>query len=138
MRRTTIVYGSSGPNLSPRGIVIRLLGTAVGLWLASVLIPGIEVDDWQSLVAGTAVLSIVNMLVRPLAATLSCCLILLTFGLFLVVINAGMLALTAWMAGQLDLNLRVDGFWSALGGAVVISIASLIVTALTRPIRFGR
>lgn len=121
----------SEPPATPGRFVLRLAVNATGLFLASVLVPGIVIDDWQALVVGTAILAIVNTLVRPLAVFLSCCLVVLTFGLFLVVVNALMLALTTWVAGQLDLNMSIDTFWSALAGAVVISLVSLVATILT-------
>lgn len=115
----------------PTGLLFRLAANATGLFLASQIVPGIIVDDWQSLVAGTAILAIVNTLVRPLAVFVSCCLVVFSFGLFLIVVNALMLALTAWVAGQLDLNMEIDTFWSALGGAVIISAVSLFSTIVT-------
>jgi putative membrane protein len=124
------------PDWSPRGLIVRFAGAAAGLFLASRIDPGIDVPDWQSLVAGVAVLGIVNMVVRPIAALFSFCLILLTFGLFLIVINAGMLALTAWASGEIGLGLRVDDFWSAVFGALIISITSMVVSAVAgRPAR---
>ena len=119
-------------------MVIRFTINLVGLWLAAAVVPGIRIDDWQSLVAGTAIFAIVNTLLRPLATMLSCCLIFVTFGLFVVVINAAMLGVTAWAAGQLDLNFTVDGFWSALFGALVISVVSFIATLIIRPPRVRR
>lgn len=119
------------------GMLLRLIANATGLFLAAQLIPGIVVDDWQSLVAGTAILAIVNTLVRPLAVLVSCCLVVFTFGLFLVVVNALMLALTAWVAGQLELEMSIDTFWSALGGALIISFVSLLASVLTGRFRAG-
>jgi putative membrane protein len=104
---------------------------AAGLYLAAARVPGIEVGDWQSLVAGTAIFAIVNMLLRPVALFLSCCLVVATFGLFVVVVNAAMLGVTAWAAGGLGLNFRVDGLWSAIGGALVISAVSLLAQLAT-------
>ncbi|MEZ4553270.1 MAG: phage holin family protein [Dehalococcoidia bacterium] len=121
-----------------RSMVLRFLINLLGLWLASVIVPGITIDDWQSLVAGTALFAIVNTLLKPLATMLSCCLILATFGLFVVVINAAMLGLTAWLAGQLDLNFEVDGFWSAVFGALVISAVAMVATWLIRPPKVQR
>ena len=131
--RVFVMRGGAGPDWTIRGLIVRLLGTAAGLLTASLIVPGIEVGDWQSLVAGAAVLAIVNIVVRPLAALVSCCLIILTLGLFMVVVNAAMLGLTAWVSDELGLNLEVDGVWSALGGAVVISIVATLVNALARP-----
>lgn len=130
------IEGGGPPSLG--ALLIRLAANATGLLLAAAIVPGIEIGDWQSLVAGTAILALVNTLVRPVALFVSCCLVVLTFGLFLVVVNAAMLALTAWLSGQLGLNLEVDGFWSAVGGALVISLVSLVATILTRTRRIGR
>ena len=125
--------GPGGPRSSPRTLAFRLAVNAAGLLLASVLVSGIEIGDWQSLVAGTAIFAIVNALLRPLAYLVSFCLIVSTFGLFVLVINAAMLGATAWAAGQLDLNFRVDGFWSAVAGALVISAVSMVGSIMARP-----
>jgi putative membrane protein len=104
---------------------------ALGLFLASVLVPGVHIGDWQALVVGTAIFGIVNTLLKPLAAMLSCCLIAATFGLFVLVINAAMLAATAWAAGRLGMHFEVDGFWAALFGALVISAVSIAASLLS-------
>ncbi len=75
--------GGPEPAWSWRRVLVQLAANALGLWLAAALIPGIAIDDWQSLVAGTAIFAIVNTLVHPIATFVSCCLIALTFGLFL-------------------------------------------------------
>ncbi|MCY4638726.1 MAG: phage holin family protein [Chloroflexi bacterium] len=127
-RVVTVRY--EGPDRSPTGLVARLCVNGVGLIAAGAIIPGVAVSDWQSVVAGAALLALVDALLKPLVAAASCCLIVLSFGLFLVVVNAAMLAVTAWISGQLGLNLRVDGFWSAAGGALVISLVSLAAQPL--------
>lgn len=110
---------------------MRFAVNATGLFLASEVVPGIEVRDWQSLLAGTAIFAIVNMLLRPIALMLSCCLVVATFGLFVVVVNAAMLGVTAWASGRLGLSFYVDGFWDAVAGALVISVVSLVAQLLT-------
>ena len=127
-RVVTVRYG--GPDRSPGGLAVRLGVNAAGLVAAGALVPGVAVSDWQSVVAGAALLALVDALLKPLVAAASCCLIVLSFGLFLLVVNAAMLAVTAWISGQLGLNLRVDGFWSAAGGALVISLVSLAAPPL--------
>ena len=121
----------SPPSSSAGALLVRFAVNAAGLYLAAALVPGIEVGDWQSLLAGTAIFAIVNMLLRPVALFLSCCLVVATFGLFVVVVNAAMLGVTAWAASGLGLNFRVDGFWSAIGGALVISAVSLVAQLAT-------
>ncbi len=117
---------------SPWDLLLRLVVNAVGLWLAAILVPGIQIDDVPSLVAATALFALVNTVVRPLAFLASACAIVLTFGLFIVVINALMLALTAWIAGQLGLGFRVDGFASAIFGALIVALLSLLVSSVLR------
>ena len=134
-----VQVGSPGSDpWSARSLLLRVVANATGLFLASEIIPGIEIGDWQSLVAGTAIFAIVNTLLRPLAFFLSFCLIVLTFGLFIVVLNAAMLGVTAWVAGQLGLSFEVAGFWSAIGGALVISLVSLAATIITGGARTRR
>ena len=116
-------------------MLFRLAVNATALFLASVAVPGIEIGDWQSLLAGTAIFAIVNALLRPLAYLLSCCMIVFTFGLFAIVVNAAMLGVTSWTAGQLNLNFTVDGFWSAVGGALIISAVSIFAAIVARPRR---
>jgi putative membrane protein len=77
-----------------------------------------------------AVFGLVNVALRPLLALLTCPLIILTLGLFGLVINALMLLLTAQIAASLGVQFTVDGFWPAVLGGLVISIVSLILTIL--------
>ena len=129
---TRIDNSDRGPDWSLQTLALRLLINAAGLFVASAIVPGIHIGDWQSLVAGSAIFAIVNMLLRPLAYFLSCCLIALTFGFFVLVINAALLGITAWTAGRLGLNFTVDGFWSAFFGALLISFVSLIASIFVR------
>lgn len=123
---------------APETLALRFLVNLAGLWAASRIVPGVHVDDMPSLLAGTAIFAIVNVLMRPLANFVSCCLIVFTFGLFVLVINAALLALTAWIAGRLDLAFRVDGFWAAFFGALVISAVSIVAALVIRPPRVTR
>lgn len=100
------------------GILIRMLITAAGLWLASVLIPGIDVASGATLILAALVLGIVNAVVRPVLVVLTLPITLLSLGLFLWVINAAMIGLAAWF---LD-GFRVAGFGSALLAAIVVSL----------------
>ena len=115
-----------------RTLLLRFVINLAGLFIASRVVPGLVIGDWQSLVAGTAIFAIVNMLLRPLATFLSCCLIVATFGLFVLVINALLLAATAWVGGQLGLAFTVAGPWPAFWGALVISVVSLLATIVVR------
>ncbi|MFA7249453.1 MAG: phage holin family protein [Dehalococcoidia bacterium] len=126
-----IRFGRGDP-WAPRTLLLRFVINLAGLFLASEIVPGIHINDAPSLVAGTAIFAIVNLLLRPLATFVSWCLIVATFGLFSLVINGVLLEVTAWAAGQLGLGFTVDGFWSALLGALVISIVSLVATIVVR------
>lgn len=76
------------------------------------------------------ILGLVTALVKPVLTILSIPFIIVTLGLFLLVINAGMLLLTGWLADQLDIGFEVSGFWTAVGGAIVITIVTWIVDGL--------
>ncbi len=120
-----------------RTLLYRFIINGTGLFIASVIVPGIEIGDWQSLLAGSAIFAIVNVLLRPLAMLVSCCLIIGSFGLFILVVNAALLGLTAWTAGQLDLDFSVDGFWPAFFGAMIISTVAIFANLIVRRPRRG-
>jgi putative membrane protein len=107
------------------GFIIRVLAVAAGLWVASKLFDGITIDDWQTLLWAALFLGIINAIVRPVIIILTLPLTILTLGLFLLIINAAMLSLTAWFFD----GMQVAGFWSALFGAIVVSIVAWIVTS---------
>lgn len=106
------------------GFLIRLAVAALGLFLAGEIIPGIEIRGTGTLVAAALLLGIVNALVRPVAVLLTLPLTVLTLGLFLLVVNAGMFALvTALLDG-----FRVAGFGSALLGSIVVGLTSWLAS----------
>lgn len=113
-------------------LVVRWLITAIALVVAAWLVPGIRVQDqnaWLAVAVMAAVLGLVNAFVRPLLTLLSCPLILLTLGLFLLVINAAMLGLASWIAVTLfGVGFYIDGFGSALVGSIVVSIVSFVLS----------
>ena len=120
------------------GLVIRLGINAAALWLASSWVSGIEIDGWKALLGAAAIFGLVNALIRPVVMRLGCPLTCLTLGLFTLAINAAMLALTAWIAGWLDLAVDIDGFWSAFWGALLISIVSALLSIFVgKPIRWA-
>lgn len=108
-RGVFIRFDQQGDPWAARTLALRFAINLAGLFLASALVPGLHIGDWQSLLAGTAIFAIVNLLLRPLATFVSCCLVVGTFGLFVLVINALLLGLTAWIAGQLGLDFTVAG-----------------------------
>jgi putative membrane protein len=112
--------------------LLRLLITAASLWAAIHLVDGIDHrGSWWSLLLVALVFGVLNASVRPLLKLLSIPLIILTLGLFIFVINALMLLLTAWVSTFLDLGFYVEGFWPALVGGLVVSIVSLLLSLFT-------
>lgn len=102
------------------GFILRTVVTAIALWIAVAIVPGLAARDMGTLILAAILLGLVNATLRPAMVFLSIPLTLLTFGLFLLVVNAAMLALVAWLVPAFT----VAGFWSALFGAVVVSIVS--------------
>ncbi len=113
-----------------------LATNAVALAVAAWLFAGIGFggSDWQEkfwpLLFVALILGIVNSFVSPILKLLSIPFIILTLGLFLLVINALMLLFTEWLAGLFDIDFYVDGFWNAVGGAIVITIVTWAVGLL--------
>ena len=104
------------------GFLFRAALSMVGLWIATRWISGIRIDDAQTLVLAGVVLGVVNAIVRPIAVILTFPLTILTLGLFLLVVNAGMLGLTAWLLH----GVHVADFGSALLGSLVVSMTGWI------------
>ncbi|MCW2866614.1 MAG: phage holin family protein [Marmoricola sp.] len=106
------------------------LGAAVLLFAGITLRQGTDTQVVLELVVVGAVFGAITAVVRPVVRFLSLPLIVLTLGLALLVINALMLLLTSAISGSLGLGFHVDGFWTALGGSIVISLASMVLHAV--------
>jgi putative membrane protein len=111
------------------GFLLRLLVVALGLWLASEWVPGIEVKGAGNLLGAALLLGMVNAVVRPLLVILTLPFTVLTLGLFLLVINAAMLGLVAWMFA----GFTVAGFWPALLGSLVVSVTGWVASYFIGP-----
>jgi putative membrane protein len=113
-------------------LIVSWLITAAALVAAAYLVPGISVRGNDGLVVVlimAAILGLVNVLVKPVLSLLSCGLILVTLGLFLVVINALSLWLASWIAQNwFNVGFVVDGFWPAVWGSIVVSIVSFFLS----------
>ena len=113
--------------------LIRIFTNACALAVAAWLFDGIEITGPSdrnrviTLVVVALLFGVVNEFVRPIVAFLSLPLYLLTLGLMFFVVNALMLPLTSWIADLLDVGFHVDGFWTAVFGAIVISLVSWMV-----------
>jgi putative membrane protein len=112
-------------------LLLRWVCTAIAIFAAVKLLPGLYFNGpWWQLGIVALIFGLLNALVRPILALLTCPLILLTLGLFILVINAAMLWLTAKSSEVLGIDFRVSGFWSAFWGALVISVISAILNLL--------
>ena len=110
-------------------LVIRLLINAAALLAAVWLIPGIHFEGGLGRLIGVAaVFGLVNALVRPVLTVLSCPLIVITLGLFTLVINALLLLLTGYLSQAWNLGFEVDGFLAAFLGGIVIGLVSTVLT----------
>lgn len=107
--------------------LVRIFITGIAVFLAVATVPGIEVRDMAAGVAAVLVLTILNLLIRPILLILTLPLIVLSLGLFLVVVNALLLELTAYLVK----GFTVSGFWPAVGGALVISVVTSILSLFT-------
>ncbi len=111
------------------GILIRTLITMLGLFLASRLIPGVWIDGTGSFILAALLLGLANAVVRPVVFLLTLPLTIVTLGLFIFVLNAAMFGL---VAALLD-SFNVAGFWSALFGAIIVSITSIVASWFIGP-----
>ncbi len=113
--------------------LIRVVVNALALAAATWLLDGISVsgpttlDEALTLLLVGAIFGVVNAIVRPIIMLLSLPFILLTLGLLIFVINAFMLLLTGWLAGLFGLGFHVDSFWSAVLGAIVVTVATWVI-----------
>ncbi len=112
-------------------LLLRLIITAIAMYAAVKLLPGLQFrGQWWQLGIVALIFGLLNALVRPLLKFLTCPLILLTLGLFTLVINAAMLWLTAAASEAFGINFRITDFWSAFWGALVISVVSAALNLL--------
>lgn len=124
--------------------VLRTVATAAGVAVAVWLVPGLHLEAATTesrlipLLVVAAVIGLVNAVVKPFAQALGFCLVVVTFGLFLVVINALLLELAAWISGLLGLGFFVDGFWPAVWGSIIISIISGLLNAVFNTDQYRR
>lgn len=108
------------------GFLLRVAIVALGLWLATYLLPGLHFDSPGYLLAAALLLGIVNAIVRPIAVVLTLPLTLLSLGLFLLVVNAAMLGLVALLLS----GFQISGFWTAVGGALIVSLTGWVASGL--------
>ncbi len=116
------------------GILIRLGITAVALWLATLVVSGIELGGDSTLakvgtlIAVAVIFGVVNAILRPVIKTVGCMFYILTLGLVALIVNGLLFLLASWIAGQLDLPFHVAGFWpAAVLGALFVGVVSWVL-----------
>jgi putative membrane protein len=109
----------------------RLVVNALAIWAATRIVPGVTfAGGWEPFLGVALVFGAVNAFLRPIARVLAFPFILLTLGLFSLVVNGLMLWLTSALSSALDLGFHVRGFWAAFFGALVVSIVSTLLSAM--------
>jgi putative membrane protein len=124
--------------------LLRVVINAVAIWLATVLVDGLDVVGGSTPAARVVILAVValvfgvvNAVVKPVVKFLALPLYIITLGLFTLVVNALMLMLTAWVTELTTWGLRIESFWTAVLGALLISLVSVLLSAVTGANRKG-
>ena len=118
--------------------IARLLATMAGLWVTTRVVSSISIESSSTsqtvivLAVVALVFPAVNSIIKPVVTTLAFPLYLLTFGLFALVTNSALFALTGWLSTSLGFPMTTGGFWSCLAGAVITSVVSSIVSGILR------
>jgi putative membrane protein len=117
---------TASQGLAMTGFFLRCAIVALGLWLATKMLTGLRFDSAGTLLAAALLLGVVNAVIRPIAVILTLPLTLVTLGLFLIVINAGMLGLVALLLS----GFAISSFWTAIGGSLIVSLTSWVASGL--------
>ncbi|MGC5017389.1 phage holin family protein [Micromonospora sp. DT47] len=118
------------------GFLIRLVITAIALWVTTLIVPGVEVNGRNgantalTLIVVALIFGVVNAVLKPVIKVFGCVFYLLTLGLFALVVNALLFLLTDWIARGLHLPFHVDGFWAAFWGAIVMAVVSWLISVV--------
>jgi putative membrane protein len=114
-------------------ILVRVVITAVALWIATVVVDGIELEASTTprrigtLLGVAVIFGLVNAFLKPIVKTFGCLFYILTLGLFALVVNGLLLWFASWLAGELDLPFHITGFWAAFWGAIVVGVTSWLL-----------
>lgn len=113
-------------------LILRIMINALSIGAAVKLIEGITFSgEWWKLIIVGAVFGLVNSLIKPIVRLVTLPLIILTLGLFTLLVNALMLVITAALSEPFSIGLRIDGFWPAFWGALIVSIVSTLLSWVT-------
>jgi putative membrane protein len=116
--------------------LIRLVVTAVALWVATLLVSGISVSGRSAVVnaltllAVAVIFGIINAVLKPLIKLVGCLFYVLTLGLISLVVNGLLFWLTGWLAGKLNLPFHVSGFWAGFWGAIIVAVVSWLINLI--------
>ncbi|GBD23713.1 hypothetical protein HRbin29_01383 [bacterium HR29] len=117
----------------PAGFLLRWATTAAAVWAADSFVDGFSLGGWPSTLAVSLLLGLLNAFVRPVLVLLTLPATVMTLGLFLVVLNAGLLAAAVAIADRLEgVDAQLDGFWPAVGAALIVSVVSWALSVLVR------
>jgi len=108
-----------------KGFFFRLVITALGLWAAATIVPGVVITGWQALLVSALLLGIVNAVIRPIILVLTLPLTVLTLGLFILVVNGISLGIVAWLVP----GFHLAGLWAATLGACVVGLTGWFASA---------
>ena len=114
-------------------LIIRWLITSASLFAAAYLVPGIRVEDqnaWKVFIIMALILGLVNALLRPILGVMSIPLIIMTLGVFMLIINGISFMVAARIAESMGVGFYVDNFWSAFLGSVIVSVVSMILNGI--------
>jgi putative membrane protein len=114
-------------------LVVAWAINAAALWVANALWDGVAIHGWWAYIIGAAVLGVANAILKPVLTVLTLPLILLTLGLFYLVINIAMLALAEWIAP----NFSISGFWSYVGTVAVVWAVNWLAHSVLDDVGFG-
>ncbi len=112
--------------------LIRFFINAAAIYVAALLISGIHLVGWDAILLAAIIFGLVNAFIKPLVSLITCLIQVITLGLFTLVINAGILYFTAWLAQRLGLAFSIDNFLSAFLGALIVSVISFILSKILK------
>jgi putative membrane protein len=119
------------PSLAERIVefIIEWIILAFAVWAAAEIIPGIHLEGVKSIIIVAGILGLLNAFLKPVLQLVTIPLTIITLGLFLIVINALLLALTDWITdGISGVNFEIDSFWDAILGAIIISLVTFVIS----------
>lgn len=142
MPTVVFVGGSRKPETGAQKLVafvVRWLILAAAVWVAAEIVGGIHLEGWRSTLIVALILGLLNVYLKPLLIFLGLPALVLTLGLFYLIINTALLGITAWIAGKFDsIHFAIDGFWDAFWGAIIISVVSWLISMVIDPKAIGR